>query len=169
MSVLVTASFLLLVSGAAVTDIRHRRVPNALALALLASGAVAAVAGAVPARGVVAAFAGTVVGFALWFPFWWRGLLGAGDVKLFAAASAWIGPSLAWRSAMLAALLGGAMSALIISARGLTRAYAARRGAERSGIAAPRDIPATVPYAVPMAIALLWSMLWPDRVARWLS
>ncbi|MBU6367261.1 MAG: hypothetical protein KJT01_13695, partial [Gemmatimonadetes bacterium] len=72
-----------------------------------------------------------------------------GDVKLFAAAGAWLGPALAWRAAVAAALLGGAFAVAT-----LAWSRRPRRRQLRSRTLAP-DLPDRgVPYAVPMAIAL---------------
>ena len=94
-----------------VTDVRSRRIPNILVLWLLGLGAVGALMHWSTAASPMDAVLGGLTGLGLWLPFWLLGLLGAGDVKYFAAASVWVGAPLAWRAALLAALLGGACHA----------------------------------------------------------
>lgn len=143
------AALLVALGAAAWHDIRARRVPNGL-VAAIALGALGAGPLALsPAGSLPAALLGGAVGLGCWLPAWWRGALGAGDVKLFAAAGVWLGPALAWRSAVVAALLGGAFAAALLA----WRRYAPPR-LLRSRTLAP-DLPDRgVPYAVPMAIAL---------------
>src|SRR5687767_1357088 len=45
--------------------------------------------------GLLFALAGFGVGFGLFFVMWFLGTCGGGDVKLFAALGAWVGPTLA--------------------------------------------------------------------------
>ncbi len=61
-------------------------------------------------RGWFGPSAGLALGFSIWIMFHVAGGMGAGDVKLFAAAAAWLGPGGAWRAALVAALAGGVLS-----------------------------------------------------------
>jgi prepilin peptidase CpaA len=150
-----TAAFLALLAAAAWHDVHERRVPNGLAAGIALGALLAGPLACSPARGLGSALLGAAVGLLCWLPAWWRGALGAGDVKLFAAAGAWLGPALTWRAALLAALLGGVVAVAMAAGA----AIAARRrppqaAATRSGTLAP-DLPTrSVPYAVPMAMAL---------------
>ncbi len=123
------------------------------------------------ARSPLDALLGGLVGLGLWLPFWLLGLLGAGDVKYFAAASVWVGAPLAWRAALLAALLGGVMGvAVLVYRRGMRQtmgeiALQARHAGviladanAGSGDAKQR----TFPYALPMAIALAVAVIFPE-------
>jgi prepilin peptidase CpaA len=104
------AIYTVLLVVACVTDVRWRRVPNALVVVLALSG-FAFSAGLEPwLPGILRALTGLSVGFAIWILFHVAGGMGAGDVKLFAAAAAWLGPNGAWRAALLAALAGGLLS-----------------------------------------------------------
>ena len=85
-----------LFAAAVVCDLRSRRIPNAIPLALLALFAVHAAAGGggAPAPGAIwvhlAIGAGLLAaGFALYL----TGNFGAGDAKLIAVAGIWIGPA----------------------------------------------------------------------------
>jgi prepilin peptidase CpaA len=107
----------LLVGGLAVaclTDLRDRRIPNALVIALGVAGVGGAALGWSPGLSGSDAVAGLGLGFLLWLPFHLAGMLGAGDVKLFAAAAAWLGPRGALDAALLTALVGGVLAALVL-------------------------------------------------------
>ncbi len=149
------AAFLALLAAAAWHDVHERRVPNGLAAGIALGALLAGPLACSPARGLGAALLGAAVGLLCWLPAWWRGALGAGDVKLFAAAGAWLGPALTWRAALLAALLGGVVAvAMAAQAAIAARRRPAEAVAARSGTLAP-DLPnRSVPYAVPMAMAL---------------
>jgi prepilin peptidase CpaA len=95
---------------ACVTDVRWRRIPNLLVLTLAVAGFAFSVAIAPWWPGLLRAVSGLCLGFAIWILFHVAGGMGAGDVKLFAAAAAWLGPGGAWRAALVAALAGGVLS-----------------------------------------------------------
>ena len=76
----------------AVIDLSTSRVPNPLTIGLAACG-VALAAGGVSGLSVGASLAGFARGLALMLPGYAIGATGAGDVKLFAAAGAFIGPA----------------------------------------------------------------------------
>ena len=80
-----------LLAAATVCDLRARRIPNAIPLALLALFAVHAAAGGTEAlwRHLVIGTVLLAAGFVLYL----RGSFGAGDVKLAAVAGMWIGPT----------------------------------------------------------------------------
>lgn len=147
---------------AAWSDVRSRRVPNIISVSILAVSITAELFHAATVSSVVQALTAVLVGLACWFPFWHFGVLGAGDVKLFAAASAWIGVDLTWRAALLAALLGGLFSLLMVVHRnglskGLYGAVAIMRHrvlpSEEPARYVNRNTP-TIAYAVPMAVSL---------------
>ena len=80
-----------LLAYAAGTDVRSRRIPNWLTLALVATGIAQSftpLAVTTPAR----SFIGLLVGFALPLVLYVVGGLAAGDVKLLAGVGAWVGP-----------------------------------------------------------------------------
>ncbi len=152
------------------TDIRARRVSNALVGWLLLIGIAAALTHLSDARSLGDALAAGGVGLALWLPFWLLGLLGAGDVKYFAAGAIWLGLPLAWRAALLAALLGGVMSVLVLLyQRGLrqTAGTVALQWQQARAVIASADVGSsdaarrTFPYAVPMGSALALAALRP--------
>jgi prepilin peptidase CpaA len=75
----------------AVTDVRSFRIPNYITFPLLIAGILFHTFAA-SGRGAPFALLGGAVGFACLFVFYVMGGVGAGDVKLTAAAGAWLGP-----------------------------------------------------------------------------
>ncbi|HMN10631.1 MAG TPA: prepilin peptidase [Gemmatimonadaceae bacterium] len=103
-------AFLLLVAFACVSDVRARRIPNALVAVLATAGIAFSVVRLAPLAGLGSALSGMALGLAIWIAFYALGLLGAGDVKFFAAAAAWLGPAGAWRASLIAAAIGGVLA-----------------------------------------------------------
>ena len=104
---------------AAVCDLNTRRIPNALTFG--AAAVAVAVHGVVNGwSGLLLAASGWAAGFALFFPVFALGGMGAGDVKLLAAMGAWLGPWGALWTAFYAAFAGGLMALVVSLARGYT-------------------------------------------------
>jgi prepilin peptidase CpaA len=99
---------------AAVSDFRTRRIPNLLCLTLLLGGFAYSIATLGVARGIGFAIGGVLVGFVLWIPFYALQWLGAGDVKLIAAAGAWLGAMGALRASGIGAIVGGGISLMLM-------------------------------------------------------
>lgn len=168
--------FLALLTVGIATDIRARRVPNVLVLTLVVVALIGAAGHWSTAATVANALLGLAVGLGLWLPFWLLGLLGAGDVKFFAAGSAWVGAPLAWRAALVAGMLGGVMGLVTLLARRGVRRTASdvllqyQHAAQiiASADVAQADAAArTLPYAVPMALALGFAAVAPARLLAW--
>src|SRR6185503_8623684 len=102
--------FTLLLVVVCATDIRSRKIPNELVLAILVTGWVYALTVADPWLALRGSLAGTLLGFGIWIGFYLVGVIGAGDVKFFAAAGAWLGPGATWRAALVAAVVGGILA-----------------------------------------------------------
>ncbi|MBI4264020.1 MAG: prepilin peptidase [Acidobacteria bacterium] len=100
---------------AAVIDVRTRRVPNVVTVSLAAAGLSIAAAG-LGRVGPGMAVAGGAVALALMLPGYLLGATGAGDVKLFGASGALLGPWLAVEAFVCTAVVGG-LIALVIAAR----------------------------------------------------
>ena len=101
---------------AAIGDLRTRRIPNRLVAVLALLGIAYSVARAPGIPGLFQAGGGLLAGLACWLPFYVMGWLGAGDVKLYAAAGAWLGPARAVEGALVGALFGP-VAALLCSAK----------------------------------------------------
>jgi prepilin peptidase CpaA len=97
---------------AAVIDLRTRRIPNALtgALAVIGVGIAAAKLGPV---GLGGALLGCALGLAFMLPGHLFGATGAGDVKLFAAAGALLGPATTVQAFLYTAIAGGVLAVII--------------------------------------------------------
>ena len=93
----------------AVIDLRTRRVPNPLTLAIGAGGL--AVAGRQAGLdGLWMSLAGLSIGLVLMLPGHLFGATGGGDVKLLAAFGTWLGPVAIATAFVYAALAGGVLA-----------------------------------------------------------
>jgi prepilin peptidase CpaA len=137
-----------LLAAACAHDLRARRIPNALVAATLGTGLARAAAvsalgagqAVTLAPGLAAALLGAALGLVAWLPLYALGVLGAGDVKLFAAAAAWLGPRGVLPASTCAAVAGGALALVWVVFRARTSAR-------------PRD--QRLPYGVAIAAGVL--------------
>jgi prepilin peptidase CpaA len=152
--------FLAGIAVASVTDIRSRRIPNRLVVWLALLGLVFGVISLPVSVGLLRALVSCVLGFALWIPFYALRMLGAGDVKLFAAASCWLAPSQVLSAALLSAFAGGILSVVgLVLAHGfaLTTFRITHLARDPRMLATPLPVAPgrkTLPYGVAMAIGL---------------
>lgn len=161
--------FTLLLGYACASDIRARRIPNSLVVALAVSGLVFSIALDTVAPGLARGAGGLLVGFAIWVPFWLLGWLGAGDVKLFAAAGAWLGVWGTLEAAVIGALVGALLAVgWLVWKRGLRDAagrmmlatiYPRLLKQPVSRTADPRRL---VPYALALAAGLIVAGWFPS-------
>jgi prepilin peptidase CpaA len=155
-----------LLVAACVTDVRARRIPNALVAAVLGL-AVARLAGAawLGALGADASFAagpgaaalGAATGLAVLLPFHALGMMGAGDVKLLAAAGAWLGPVGVLHAGVYTAFAGVLLAVAAVT-RGVVAPRppaprAAHRAAHRGGLPYALAIAAGIACAVCLPVA----------------
>lgn len=106
-----------LAAGAVYWDLRARRVPNLLTFSCALAGLLlGGLEKGVP--GLLAPVAGLLLGGGIFFPFVLSGHVGAGDMKLLAAAGALLGPVGAVRAVLLGAVLGGFWALAWMAARG---------------------------------------------------
>jgi prepilin peptidase CpaA len=130
---------------AAAIDLRTRRVPNPLTATLAALGLAFAACG-ISGLTIGGALTGLVVGFALMLPGHLFGATGAGDVKLFAAAGALMGPAPIVTAFFYTAIAGGLL-ALVVAVRrrrlqhtlGATARLIATAAANAKAIAGPLE------------------------------
>lgn len=120
-----------LLLAAVVSDVRRRRIPNALVLYGMALGlAFQALAPAGQgllqegSQGVAAALLGGVAGLALFLPFYALRMLGAGDVKLLAMVGVWLGATAVLQVALWTVLAGALLSLGVMLATGSLRSVA---------------------------------------------
>jgi prepilin peptidase CpaA len=156
---------------ASVTDVRNRRIPNKLVLLMALLGVAFSVFSMPPLVGASRALLSCLIGFALWIPFYALRMLGAGDVKLFAAASCWLAPSQVFVAALVSALAGGVLSVIglvLAHGLGLTTFRIAYGLQNPKMLATPLAVPSgrkTLPYGLAMNVGLLVAAWFP----RWLQ
>ena len=114
--IVTTLAFLTLVVLAGVSDIRTRRIPNALTVTGL--GIALALRGATGVEPLAMGLAGAVIAFVPAVPLVVLGGLGGGDAKLLAAVGAFVGPAGLPTTLLVTALMGGAMGAITVVRRG---------------------------------------------------
>ncbi|EXX89658.1 peptidase A24 [Paenibacillus darwinianus] len=116
-----------LLSVAFVFDIRYMTIPNRLTVTSFAGGCVyQALAGGWP--GLTSAIYGAAVGFFVILLLYGLKAVGAGDVKLFGALGAWVGPSEVWYCAVYAVMIAGVYGIVLLTLR---RPFLRRRLAQR--------------------------------------
>lgn len=109
---------------AAWSDVRSRRIPNVLVAAGLAGGLAAGLAQE-SWSGLSASLLGAAAGFGCFFPLYLMRAMGAGDVKLMAAAGAFLGAPLVVSAALFAVAAGVLLGiALALRAHALRRVVA---------------------------------------------
>ena len=99
------------------TDLRSRRIPNAVTAGLAASGLAIALWHASPAM-LLSAIAGGLLGVGLMLPGHIIGGTGAGDVKLLGACGTLLGPVGVVIAFFYSAVVGGVLALLVAGTRG---------------------------------------------------
>lgn len=119
----VEASVFTLFAVATATDLWRGKIHNTLTLPFAVAG-IAAQWVLFGVSGAQTAVAGLVVAFVVFYPLWLLRVFAAGDVKLFMAAGAWLGPVANLQLAAAAIVIGAVV--------GLPRVIAARRGGQNA-------------------------------------
>jgi len=117
----IAAALLGLLSIAAWTDLRSRRIPNWLTGTVVLAGfaqSLVHVGWTTP----LWAFVGMIAGFVLTFVMYHVGGRGAGDVKLMAGIGAWLGPLATWWVFALAAIVSAIVALVQATLQGKLRA-----------------------------------------------
>ena len=129
-------------------DVASYTIPNFLQLALIASFAVFIVAtGMAPAAiggHLLAGFLGLVVGFTLFA----LGYIGGGDAKLFACVVLWLGFANLLDYAVVASIMGGALTLIILGMRQMPLPAPLTR---QAWILRLHDAKGGIPYGVALA------------------
>ena len=127
LSMLTLASLMI---AAVVSDLRSRRIPNALVVSGIVLGLffqTVAPSGAglfgspAGALGFVPALLGGLVGLALFLPLYALRAMGAGDVKLLAMVGVWLGAPHVVKAALWTLLAGGVLSLAVALCTGVLR------------------------------------------------
>jgi prepilin peptidase CpaA len=157
---------LAIVTFAAVTDLRSRRIPNGLSLggAALALVVSATLYGA---AGLWMAVLGWLLSFAFFMPFYLGGGMAAGDVKLMAMVGAFLGPIDGLVACACTLMAGAGLASLIMAVRKLPAVFG-RDGEVAAPINAPSASARTlesalgqVPYAAAIAVGALTVVVQP--------
>ena len=139
-----TALLLPLLAIAVVSDMASRRVPNVLVVIILGCGLVAQTIAVFPG-GIVWSLGGALLGFLVLLPFYAFGGMGAGDVKLLAAAGSFLGPAGVLLAGVVTLVAGGVLALGVLAWRSLRALpLAARPGSQLP--AAPAEI--YLPYSL---------------------
>jgi prepilin peptidase CpaA len=138
----------------AYSDIRTRRIPNEMIVAILALAAFRLAMDGDPRAGLftLAASAGLFVSTFLLF---WRGLLGGGDVKLIGATALLVGYHNFFEFLFVMSVSGALIAVAVLARDRFGRRQAAAPAAEDQEISARL----TVPYGVAIAVAGMVSLL----------
>jgi prepilin peptidase CpaA len=150
-------------SWAAISDIASRRIPNIAVLGVLGLYAVWALLGA--GAGLGPALAAAAISFAVGYLLYFFNVMGAGDVKLFAATAPFVGLAYLPLFALATVLSGGAIAAISLIAR-------PRRAAVIFTLRGKGDFGRGVPYGVAIAFGgmfAIWSALLDLAPAHFLS
>ena len=173
----VTSCLLLLsvLAWAAREDLLRHRIPNELNLAaMLAAIGLAYSSGGT--HGAASAVAGAAVGCAAFAPFYLLRGMGAGDVKLMAAAGAFLGPADALAAAALAIVMGGALAVAVVMLR-LVESTPVRGFSFRDGSAPVLRLFATIsaarkerfPYATAIAAGVVTTLALQGSLGQFYS
>ena len=146
--------------AAAAIDLKTRRVPNALTLSLAVAGLAVAAAG-IGRVSLAGSLAGLAIGVVLMLPGHLLGATGAGDVKLFGASGALLGPAAIVVAFIYTAIAGGALAIVVALGRGrLQRTLGGAARLVATGAANAGEIEAATennrfPYAPAIAIGAI--------------
>jgi len=169
---IVSAVFTALLLSAAWSDLRSRRIPNALTMSGLAVGLL--LRGIAGPEVLIEGLVGVLLALVLTLPFLMLGVIGGGDAKLLMAIAGFMGPrDFLWAAALIA-IIGGMVGVVDAGRRGVLLpvlyncgeimkhwATFGRRGANRSFATVGA---LTIPYGIAIAAgALLW---WFAEVQR---
>ena len=157
-----------LLSAACVSDLRTRLIPNPIVLATIAAGVVFAVVTNPGISGLSHAGAGLLAGFVVWFPFYLLRMMGAGDVKLFAASATFLGARGAIEGAVYTALFGGALALgyMVLSSGWSWTFIRLGHGVQHPAMLrnAPPAAGRRMPYALAISAGVLLAFWWPGHL-----
>jgi len=162
--------FLAILAASAITDLRQRRILNALTYPAILAGLLLHLVEGADAFANAAFGAATAA--AIMLPLCWVGGMGLGDLKLLAAVGALEGFRVGTAALVDSALAGGAIAIGVTAYRGtlgitMVRAFSVPLRLVRSArsrrafrAASPAD---TIPYGVAIALgaAAAWWLRWP--------
>ncbi|MGH8623474.1 MAG: A24 family peptidase [Burkholderiales bacterium] len=165
---------LLVLAAASWTDIARHRIPNLLSLGGAFLG-LALQAGTLGLGGLWDGLGGLGVGLGLFLPFYIIGGMGAGDVKLMAAAGSFLRPYDTLMAVAASLIAGGVIALVVLIARGGLLPWLRRQAltlkyllvtAKLSYITPVQDEPAATrfPYAIAIAVGTVTALWWLGRL-----
>jgi prepilin peptidase CpaA len=157
-----------LLVAAAIFDVKSRRIPNWLTgLGALLGFVIHGVGEG--AHGILASVEGLLLGVVFLAPFYLKGGMGAGDVKLMGAIGALLGPKGVFLAFLFSALAGGLCGVFLLAVRGCLGETVGRFGAMarlfrysgRIEYLRPteKESGVLIPYGVPIAVGTFLSVL----------
>jgi prepilin peptidase CpaA len=166
---LVLAPMFALLAWACVIDLRTRRIPNWLTIALASAGLLQSF---LPQHGIAPhqALLGLLAGLGLNIGLFILHIRGGGDVKLFAAVGAWLGPMATFEIFIVATVVAAALAIVQCIVAGKLAALLHNTGLLAVGIAHPkqlglshlthpdgsfRSVGRQVPYAVAVIVSAI--------------
>jgi prepilin peptidase CpaA len=166
-----------LVSAAAVTDLRRRRIPNRLVVVGLVFAVVLQLSVYGP-RGLSEGILGALLGLVCLLPFYALRAMGAGDVKLMSVIGIVMGPRGLLYAVALSLIAGGLFAMAYLAWRMLRESFRSfwqdgvTAGAVTAYIAARTARRDRLPFAVPIAVgslAAFWvQSMSATELATWL-
>ncbi len=157
-----------LLAAACVSDLRTRLIPNRIVVATIVAGLVCAMVTKGDITGLTHAGAGLLTGFVVWFPFYLVRMLGAGDVKLFAASATFLGARGALEGALYTALFGGVLALfyMIFSSGVGVTLIRLGHGVQQPALLRnqPRAHGRRMPYALAISAGVLVAFWWPGHL-----
>ncbi|HJU67448.1 MAG TPA: A24 family peptidase [Gemmatimonadaceae bacterium] len=129
LGLLAGTAFTLMLASACAFDVRFRRIPNRLVAVLAVGGVLYAFSSMPFSAALLQIVGGGAAGLAIWLPFWMLRVLGAGDVKLAAAAGVWLGAGGVVEASLVGAAVGGGIAFWALARNGGIAAGTARFGA----------------------------------------
>lgn len=146
-----------LLVGAAVSDIRSLRIPNLIPVAIILSLVLALLVNGAPLTDYAAAGKSGLIGLVVGYALFYLRLMGGGDGKLFAAAAAWFTPAALLGVGFLVSLAGivVALAALVARALKTAKASAPAADAIRSALKTP------IPYGAAIALGVTAAAVMP--------
>jgi prepilin peptidase CpaA len=172
MPLLISTVVVVFVALCAATDLRTRRIPNALTgVGALAGALLNAVYFGGP--GLLISLAGLVLVVVLLLAPFALGGIGGGDVKMMGAVGAMLGPRLALVALVIGALAGGVIMLAHLAMRGRLREILGSMGGMVAAAIATRSMSPlrvsasdpgaiTLPYSVPLALGVLSVLAFGD-------
>jgi prepilin peptidase CpaA len=153
-------SILVVVAIAVVTDLRQRKIYNALTFPAMALGLVLNTVADGP-TGILLSLTGLLLGAALFLIPVAAGGRGAGDLKLLAATGALGGPVFILWCALFTSLIGGVFAIAVLLAKRRFISVAGGMALSLYSQGAPRMISnIRLPYAVPIALGAVAALVY---------